>query len=177
MGAGAALKEATKQDGGTAAGEQREQLALLPAVDQGRPLELQPEAPEGERRAGRPKGSRNRRTEETIEKLTALGHKSPLQITAELAGEWIHDPAGLARRMGMKRADATREVLDLLKAALPFWHSKASPDLDLGGGGPALVVQFGYPLDDDGGGGAEGGGQRFRVVQQREEENAGKSNT
>lgn len=106
-----------------------EQLPLLsdPKVEFARNVDLQVVEGEGPRGPGRPKGSRNKRTEEWIEFILA-NYGSPL---VHLAKTMVADPADLAKAMGVKRAEATMRQQAAAIALLPYIHQKLPQSIEL----------------------------------------------
>lgn len=79
------------------------------------------EDPAGDRGPGRPKGSRNKRTQHTLEYLQAMGYEDPLRGMAEL---WSRPASVLADELGCTVLEAMDRQMDARKAALPYWHQK-----------------------------------------------------
>lgn len=73
------------------------------------------------KRIGRPKGSRNRRTVETVEYLRSLGYADPLRGLLEIFSR----PAKvLADELGCTVMEAFDRQMAAMKDALPFMHQK-----------------------------------------------------
>ena len=136
------------------AGPDGMQLALGQAVAEHGPVALQPglfgagEAPApvakraeslpAEKKAGRPPGARNRRTEEYARFLIAR-HGDPLDVATAIAARDIVAPGELARLaddLGMERKDAAEFWLRTLNAALPFLHQKMPQAVWINPGAP-----------------------------------------
>ena len=82
----------------------------------------------GYRGPGRPKGSRNRRTEETIEYLRAKGVADPLEVLGQI---YSRPTAELAEELDISLAEALDRQQHAAQAALPFWHAKVNPNIAL----------------------------------------------
>jgi hypothetical protein len=109
-----------------------EQLALLPG---GQAEEARAELVEQPSR-GRPKGSKNRRTEEWARYVTSR-YGSPLEALARV----MHGgPAELARELGVSQVEGFDRWLRVAEALLPYVHGKQPTAVTLDGAAPAPVV-------------------------------------
>ena len=138
-----------KLPGVGSAGPDGMQKALGDAVAERGDVQLQPslfgaaEAPTtetlpAERKAGRPPGARNRRTEEYANFLIAK-HGDPLDVATAIAARNIVAPgelAALAKELGMERGDAAEFWLRTLNAVLPFLHQKMPQAVWINPGAP-----------------------------------------
>lgn len=132
-----------------AAGPDGMQRALAEAVAEAGTPELQPslfaadEAPAtetlpAERKAGRPPGARNRRTEEYAQFLIAK-HGDPLDVMTAIAARNIVAPGELKRLaddLGMDRKDAAEFWLRTTNATLPFLHQRMPQAVWINPGAP-----------------------------------------
>jgi hypothetical protein len=107
-----------------------EQLALLPGEGEAAPAEVV------ERGAGRPKGSRNRRTEEWTRYIQGR-YGAPLE---ELAKVMQGGPHALARELGVDLVDGFDRWLRVTEALLPYLHQKQPTAVSVDGAAPAPVV-------------------------------------
>lgn len=130
------------------AGDAACQLSLLGPAG-GEVADAEPVAA-GERRAGRPRGARNRRTAEMVRYLTeARGLKTPLEFLVEMFNE---APAEVARRMGLfgaegglATAEAAKMQVQAAIAALPYMHAKQPVALQAVGKTAGMLI---LPGDD-----------------------------
>lgn len=76
---------------------------------------------EDNKRPGRPKGAKNRSTEEWRKYFFARVHKSPLIMLGEL---YCKTTAELAEEMGCNRIDALKTQVAAANAVLPYVHQK-----------------------------------------------------
>ena len=106
-----------------------EQLALLPGEAAAAPAEVV-------RGPGRPKGSKNRRTEEWTRFIQAQ-YGAPLE---ELARVMQGGPAALARQLGVDLVDGWDRWLRVTEAILPYLHQKQPTAVSVDGAAPAPVV-------------------------------------
>jgi hypothetical protein len=113
-----------------------EQLALLPGGE----AEAEAEAARAELveqpARGRPKGSKNRRTEEWARYVTSR-YGSPLEALARV----MHDgPAALAQELGVSLIEGFDRWLRVTEALLPYVHGKQPTAVTLDGAPPAPVL-------------------------------------
>ncbi len=113
------------------------QLPLLAAVAEPALLDGEDGVPDAARGPGRPPGSRNKRTEETLEYLQALGYSSPLRGLAEV---WARPVAVLAAELGCSLGHAMEIQLDAMKASLPYWHQRLPQVVELEGMPPLSIA-------------------------------------
>jgi len=109
------------------------QLALLPELEGDRADADQGEGPRG---PGRPKGSRNRRTQEWTDYLGGR-YGTPLERLAQL---YSSDPHALAQAFGVKIEVAIEVMKASAIAALPYMHQKQPMSVDVHGKGRMVVV-------------------------------------
>lgn len=102
-----------------------EQMALLPDVVSG-------EAGG----SGRPKGARNRRTQEWVDFLLAR-HRAPLEVLAEVMTK---GPDALRAELGCERLEAFDRWLRVAEALLPYLHQKQPMAIQADGGGVLPIV-------------------------------------
>jgi len=79
------------------------------------------------RKVGRPKGSRNRRSEELI-RWVLRSHRHPLAVLAET---YDRDTGELARELACKRAEAKALQVRCAVEALPYFESKKPVSLQV----------------------------------------------
>lgn len=91
------------------------------------------------RRPGRPKGSANRTTKDTIRLLRAQGCHSPLEAAARI---YSRPTAVLAEELGCKRAEAAALQVRMIDASLPYWHSKQPVEVVAPNGQALPLVQI-----------------------------------
>lgn len=123
-----------------------------PRVDQGEQMTLlQSALPLGEvgnaeqiaaaeRGAGRPKGARNRRTQEFIDDMLAITGKSPGEV---LARRMIADPKELATKLNISIAEADERIHKAAEALLPYFHQKLPQAIELDRGVVDLIINVG----------------------------------
>jgi hypothetical protein len=99
-------------------------LLPLPAVASPTPLD---QAPDGPRQPGRPRGSRNKRTEETIAFILAR-YRNPLVVLAET---YSRSTAELARLLSCKKREAFELQLEAAKQLAPYVASKMPQALEV----------------------------------------------
>lgn len=107
-----------------------EQLALLPGEGETAAAEVV------ERGAGRPKGSKNRRTEEWTRYVTAR-YGSPLEALAKVMQG---GPEELARKLGVDLVEGFDRWVRVTEALLPYLHGKQPTAVTVDGAAPAPVV-------------------------------------
>jgi hypothetical protein len=112
-----------------------EQLALLPGEGEAEADAARAELVEQPAR-GRPKGSKNRRTEEWARYVTSR-YGSPLEALARV----MHDgPAALAQELGVSLVEGFDRWLRVTEALLPYVHGKQPTAVTLDGAPPAPVL-------------------------------------
>jgi hypothetical protein len=112
-----------------------EQLALLPGGGEAEAAAQRAELVEQPSR-GRPKGSKNRRTEEWARYVTSR-YGSPLEALARV----MHDgPAALARELGVSLVDGFDRWLRVTEALMPYVHGKQPTAVTLDNVAAAPVV-------------------------------------
>lgn len=87
-----------------------------------------PEVAQARRGRGRPKGARNRRTNQMLEYLEALGYEPPILKLARIAAV---DTKTMALALGCKRIEAFDRQLKALEALMPYWHQKLPQSLEV----------------------------------------------
>lgn len=107
-----------------------EQLALLPGEAEAAAAEVV------ERGAGRPKGSKNKRTEEWARFVTGV-YGSPLEALAKVMQG---GPEELARKLGIDLVDGFDRWLKVTEAVLPYVHGRQPTAVTVDGAAPAPVV-------------------------------------
>lgn len=95
------------------------------------------------KRAGRPKGAKNRKTEQVQAYYHARGYTDPLLILAEIANA---DPLALAQVIGGK--EPRKAAFDAIRGAaselMPYFHGKMPVKVEVEGGQlPVLVIAAG----------------------------------
>lgn len=88
--------------------------------------------------AGRPRGARNRSTEEWRRYLLSQG-RSPALVLMDLIQR---DPADLARELGCKRIEAMDRILRAAEALMPYLHQKQPTAVALTGDGGLFSFQM-----------------------------------
>lgn len=110
-----------------------DQLALIPTD---RP-ELDPaEVREARGRRGRPKGARDRKTQELVTYLKSR-YRHPLEALAEA---WSRPVAVLAAELGCDKVKAYELQQEAAKASLPYWASKQPVAVSLEGKGVVQLI-------------------------------------
>lgn len=138
-GLNAALTEAMERVGDLEPGEKAEQLALLPLpLDDEDDDQAETEA----RQRGRPKGSKNKRTEAWTAYLLS-NYRSPLEAMVQAYCMPVHD---LAELLGCKLLDAFKLQILAAKEAAPYLHQKQPVAVDIQGKPPvSLTINTGAP--------------------------------
>lgn len=104
------------------------QLPLLELAEPEEWLEVEEDELEGgERRPGRPKGARNKRTEDFIGYLRAR-YRSPLE---GLAVTWSRPALQLAAELDCTLKEAAELQTEAMRAALPYWEQRLPIKLDI----------------------------------------------
>lgn len=113
---------------------QAEQLALLPlAADDGEPAEDGGQAPRGR---GRPKGARNRRTEEMVDYLLSR-HTSPLEF---LATVYTRPVEVLAAEVECSKREALAMQIAAAEKLAPYLHQRQPTAVELDAKGEVHLV-------------------------------------
>ncbi len=115
-----------------------EVLGAAPEVPAGaEQLALLPDAVTGEAgSSGRPKGARNRRTQEWVDYLLAR-HRAPLEALAEVLTQ---GPEALRAELGCERLEAFDRWLRVAEALLPYLHQKQPMAIQADGGSVLPIV-------------------------------------
>lgn len=115
-----------------------EQLPLLPlppvAVETGAERESNPKG------VGRPKGARNKRTQEWADFILGR-YRSPLIVMAEIYSRPVEE---LAHETGLKRSEAIALQLRAAEALAPYVHQKLPTAIDLDAKG---IVELNIGVD------------------------------
>ncbi len=124
-----------------------EQLPLLPAAELDEPAEKIDPPADGARGPGRPRGARNRRTEEWVDYLLSR-YRSPLIALAETYSRPV---AVLAAELNTSRLEAFKLQISAAKELAPYLHqrqplgiqvdSRGVVQLVIAGDAPAEAVQ------------------------------------
>jgi hypothetical protein len=93
-----------------------------------------------DRGAGRPKGARNRRTQEFIDDMLAITGKSPGEV---LARRMVEDPIVLAKRLNIAVEEADKRIHQAAEALLPYFHQKLPQAIELDRGVVDLIINVG----------------------------------
>ena len=122
-GLNAAVNAAMEAFGDAEPGEKLEQLALLPL-----PLDKGSEETEIDARGrGRPKGSKNKRTEAWTEFLLS-NYRSPLEALAQIVAKPVR---ALAKELKCSRLEAFKLQIQAAKELAPYVHQKQPTAVDL----------------------------------------------
>lgn len=113
-----------------------EQLTLMP--DDGLPDDDEAGEAAAAGKRGRPPGARNKKTEEFVQFVRAIGG-DPLIGLAKASAT---DPLTLAKALGAKPFDVWKLQQELRKALLPYFHAERPKELKVPGGGALAFAVF-----------------------------------
>lgn len=114
-------------------------VGQLPLLELGEPeefLEVEDDEDGGKRAPGRPKGSRNKRTEDFIGYLRSR-YRSPLE---GLAVTWSRPVLQLAAELNCTLQEAHGLQLEAMRAALPYWEQRLPIKLDIDAAGLPTII-------------------------------------
>lgn len=110
-----------------------DQLALIPTD---RPAQDPAAVREARGKRGRPKGARDRKTQELVAYLKSK-YRHPLEALAEA---WSRPVAVLAAELGCDKVKAYELQQEAAKASLPYWASKQPVAVSLEGKGVVQLI-------------------------------------
>lgn len=113
-----------------------EQLQLMP--DDGLPDDDQAGEAGAAGKKGRPPGARNKKTEEFVAFVRAIGGDPMIGLAKASAT----DPLTLAKALGAKPFEVWKLQQELRKALLPYFHAARPAELKVAGGGALAVAVF-----------------------------------
>ena len=128
-----AAVEAIDQGEPPAASE--EQIEIFPPIAL-KPAAAPGEAPAIDRGPGRPKGARNKRTEQWVEYIEGR-YRSPLIFLAETYSRTVEE---LAAELCCKREDAFKLQLQAAKELAPYLHQKLPIAVDVKGASAGVLL-------------------------------------